>query len=339
MKADTLPRPWGVSVAAGLAVGLPLMVAAYYGELALGALGAMGALVILHIPPSAPTVPVRRLVGCAAGVAVSPALGELVTAWPPLTLPLFGLLIAAIVALTRASSLPPPGHTFFILGACSGAAEGFHPTLIPYVLAAPAAGAAGAVAIGLIARTLWAGQAEPSQPTLATARPAPTARAVGIEALVFGFFAMLSLAIAQGLGLDRPYWVPISCVAVMRGISLQAVLNRNIQRVGGTLIGVVLTLFLLVSHPSPAMVIGILMLLVMSVHRTMGQNYAITVLLATPASLMLTELASLDSLPDLDLLITRVQDIALGSVIGVFGGAVLHGSRTRPAAHGVDSRG
>ena len=142
---------------------------------------------------------------------------------------------------------------------------------------------------------------------------------------------MAALAIAQHLGLEKPYWVPISCIAVMRGMTVQAVWSRNLERIAGTLVGVGITLLILVSHPHPQTIVVIFMLLVLAVQRTMGQNYAITVLLSTPASLMLTELMSLDRVMDLGLLTTRVQDIVLGSMIGVLGGSVLRSSRLRTA--------
>jgi len=320
------PRPWGLSVAAAAAVGLPLIAAASTGRLALGALGALGALAILHVPVSASPVPVRRLVGCAIGVAISPVLGQLTTAWPSATWPLFGLLIAAIVAMTRTANLPSPGHTFFVLGACCGAAEGFHPSLMPFMLLMPAAGAAGAVVIGLVVRAAAMPRADPG----GTAEPVGMpSRAVGFEAIVFGVFAMGALAVGQMLGIDRPYWVPISCIAVMRGMSLQAVWRRNLERIVGTLLGVCVTLLVIVAHPQPWTIVAVLMLLVLGIHRTLGQSYVITVLLATPACLLLTELTSTDQALDIHLLTTRVVDIVLGSVIGLIGGRVLH-SRLRP---------
>ncbi len=327
-------RPWGLSVAAALAVGLPLIAGTVTDRLALGALGALGALVILHVPPTAPWVPMRRLLGCAVGVAVSPLLGELVTAWPSGTWPLFGVLIAAIVAVTRSVALAPPGHTFFVLGACAGAAQGFHASLVPYMLLAPMAGAFAAVAIAALvgvrrAGALRASQANGGSPSVGSNVEQPSVRAIVLEALAFGVFAMVALAIAQILGLHKPYWVPISCIAVMRGMTVQAVWSRNLERIAGTLIGVGLTLLVLVLHPHPQTVVLIVMLLVLAVHRSMGQNYAITVLLATPASLMLTELMSVDRVMDLDLLITRVQDIVLGSMIGVLGGTALRSARFR----------
>ena len=325
-------RPWSLSLAVALAVGLPLMAGIATGQFALGGLAALGALVILHIPPTATPIPMRRLLGCAVAVALCPLLGELLTAWPALTWPLFGFLIAAIVAVTRAVSLPPPGHTFFVLGACAGAAEGFHVSLLPYVLLAPLAGAFAAVAVAVVVGLLWhralfAAQPDDSHAPAASNVAQPSSRAIGIEALAFGVFAMIALAIAQTLGLDKPYWVPISCVAVMRGMTVQAVWSRNIERIAGTCFGVGITLLILVFHPHPPVIVSIFMLLVLAVHRTMGQNYAMTVLFATPASLMLTELMSLDRFMDLGLLITRVQDIVLGSMIGVLGGIALRSRR------------
>ncbi len=331
--AGTQPaRPWGWSIAAALAVGLPLTAGVAAGGLALGGLAALGALVILHVPPTATLVPIRRLLGCAAGLAVSPLLGEFATAWPALTWPLFGCLIAAIVAVTRAVSLPPPGHTFFVLGVCAGAAEGFHVSLVPYMLLAPLAGAGGAALVGTVASLLWTNVHRTVQParddtTAASSVAAPSARSIGYEALAFGVFATVALAIAQTVGLDKPYWVPISCIAVMRGMTVQAVWSRNVERIAGTLVGVGVTLLILILHPHPITVVLIVMLLVFAVHRTMGQNYAVTVLLATPASLMLTELMSQDRAMDLDILITRVQDIVVGSMIGVLGGTALRSGR------------
>jgi membrane-bound ClpP family serine protease len=91
----------------------------------------------------------------------------------------------------------------------------------------------------------------------------------------------------------------------------------------GTLFGVGITLIILVSHPHhphPQTIVVIFMLLVLAVQRTMGQNYAITVLLSTPASLMLIELMSLYYVMALGLLTTRVQDIILGSRLALRAG-------------------
>ena len=294
------------------------------GRIALGGLAALGALVILHLPASPGPMPLYRLLGCAGALTISLALGQLSTAWPSASLPLFGGLIAAIVAATRLSNLPPPGHTLFVLAAGSGAAAGFHPEGLLDLVLVPPASAAMAIGIGWAAHRLsFEGSSHAAPAPLMASVPGTPAREVLIEALVFGVFAMLALAIALGIGLERPYWVPVSCVSVMRGVTLQAVWTRSLQRIAGTLLGVVCTLLLLAVHPGPWVAVTILVLLVLGIYRTLGQNYAVTVLLATPALIVITELASINQVPDLDLLITRMVDIALGSSIGLAGGTIL----------------
>ena len=59
----------------------------------------------------------------------------------------------------------------------------------------------------------------PRGPTAPVVFPAPWSLVV--EASCFGPFAGVALAIAQSVGVDRPYWVPISCIAIMRGQAWQ----------------------------------------------------------------------------------------------------------------------
>jgi hypothetical protein len=50
------------------------------------------------------------------------------------------------------------------------------------------------------------------------------------------------LLLAEALRLPRPYWVPVSCLAVLQGVTLRAVWNRQFQRVAGTALGCVVGL-------------------------------------------------------------------------------------------------
>ncbi len=51
----------------------------------------------------------------------------------------------------------------------------------------------------------------------------------------------LSLLIGLLLKLDNPYWLPISCAAVIQGVTLQQVWRRTFQRILGTFVGLLLT--------------------------------------------------------------------------------------------------
>ena len=63
-----------------------------------------------------------------------------------------------------------------------------------------------------------------------------------IEAIIFGIFLSIALGIGYFLNLTNPYWVAVACIAVMQGNSTQHVFQRSVQRIIGTLIGVVFLL-------------------------------------------------------------------------------------------------
>lgn len=74
-------------------------------------------------------------------------------------------------------------------------------------------------------------------PTPVEPLPEATFDHVVLDSVLIGALVGLSLLLAVVLQLDRPYWVPVSCMAVLQGTTLRAVWNRNLQRVVGTAIG------------------------------------------------------------------------------------------------------
>src|SRR5690606_3834644 len=73
---------------------------------------------------------------------------------------------------------------------------------------------------------------------------APSARhrhAAAVDAVIMGVFVGASLAVAAALELERAYWVPVSCLAIMQGVTMRASWSRNVHRIVGTAIGIGLT--------------------------------------------------------------------------------------------------
>lgn len=330
-------QPWQLSACAALAVGVPVAASAASDQMAFGGLAALGALVILHRPVASVKSQAAVMGLCALAVTASMVLGLGLSVWPGAGPLLFAVLIAVIVAATRLANLPPPGHTLFVLSASSGAAAGFHPELLPAIIAYTLSGGALSILLAIVAST-WLMRGATGIPAALTppaSSPAPCG--VSAEALIFGLFAGAALAIAQSLGVDRPYWVPISCIAIMRGLTLQSVWTRNLQRIMGTAAGIAVTTAILFFEPSAAVASLLIALLAFGLHRTTARNYAITVLFGTPLSLLLTELASSNLVPDQALMIARIEDIVLGSTIGLAGGALLHVCALRKDAAARDA--
>src|SRR5690606_16529502 len=66
-------------------------------------------------------------------------------------------------------------------------------------------------------------------------------RRIALEAAVMGLLVGGSWLVAVLAGLDNPYWVPISCAAIMQGASFTAVWQRNVHRLAGTALGLLPT--------------------------------------------------------------------------------------------------
>ncbi|WP_370659645.1 FUSC family protein [Massilia polaris] len=66
--------------------------------------------------------------------------------------------------------------------------------------------------------------------------PEPTFDFVIFDSIVIGAFVGIALVLAHALQLDKPYWVPVSCLAVIQGSSLRAVWSKQLQRIIGTVL-------------------------------------------------------------------------------------------------------
>ncbi|EPZ14418.1 hypothetical protein M622_05410 [Thauera terpenica 58Eu] len=153
---------------------------------------------------------------------------------------------------------------------------------------------------------------------------------VVFDSVMIGAFVALSLVLAQALQLDRPYWVPISCLAVIQGASLRAVWNRQLQRVLGTAAGMVLAWGMLSLSLSPWSIALLVFVLVFIIESTVVRHYGFAVIFITPLTILLAEAAMLDQLPAAaELIQSRFNDTVLGCLVGLVGGICLHSRHFR----------
>lgn len=176
-------------------------------------------------------------------------------------------------------------------------------------------------------------------PTPVQPLPQPTFEHVVLDSVLIGALVGLSLLLAMALQLERPYWVPVSCMAVIQGTTLRAVWNRNLQRVVGTAAGMLVAWGLL-SLPlgpwavgrGPWAVAPILMLLSFTVEWLVVRHYGLATVFITPLTILLAEAARLDPQASHAALIqSRFMDTMLGCAVGLLGGVVMHQPRLRAA--------
>ena len=324
-------RRWQMAFAAALASGLPLMVGAWFGHLEYGLISSIGGLAFLYLPNTPMSHRMVWLMACAFGMSASYALGLMTHFLPLARVGVLALIATLVTMVCRFYRVGPPGSLFFIMAAAIGA---YTPGMVEEIPLRVGLLTMGALLAGLIAfvyslRILRLQAADPVPPL-----PAPTFDFVVFDAVMIGVFVGLSLAIAQALQLDRPYWVPVSCLAVIQGVSLRAVWNRQLQRVLGTAIGMLFA-WALLSLPLDAWRIGLLViLLVFVIESLVVRHYGLAVIFITPLTILLAEAATLGHAPLAELIASRFIDTLLGCVVGLVGGICLHSPRFREVVGG-----
>jgi uncharacterized membrane protein YccC len=160
----------------------------------------------------------------------------------------------------------------------------------------------------------------------------PTFDFVVFDSVVIGVFVAISLAAAQALQLQKAYWVPVSCLAVIQGMSLRAVWNRQLQRVLGTGVGLLAAWGLLQLPLQNWGIALVMMALSVAIESTVTRHYAIATIFITPLTILLADAATLGHYTPAALLQARFFDTVLGCLIGLAGGASLHSTRFREVA-------
>ena len=311
-------------LAAALASGLPLMVGAWFGHMGYGLISSLGGLAFLYLPDTPLSHRMITLMACANGMSACIALS--VIHLPLLMTPAFTFMAILVTMVCRFYRLPPPGSVFFIMAASIGM---YTPGVVDEVPLKVGLFVMGGLLACLVAFffSLYALRLKaPKQPE---PPPKPTFDFVVFNSVVVGAFLGLSLALAQALQLERAYWVPISCLAVVQGASLRAVWNRQVQRVVGTGVGLLLTWGLLMLPLGDWSASFMMMALAFVIETLIVRHYGLAAVFFTPLAIFLAELATYGQSSPAALIEARFFDTALGCAVGFCGGLCLHNPRFR----------
>jgi uncharacterized membrane protein YccC len=320
-------RPFEHPLFAALATGLPVAVGVWFGHMGWGLVSSLGGMVFLYTPNTPMYHRMVVLMACAFGIAASYALG-LGSHFLPWgvgrVLALTGIATAATM-LARFYRIGQASGLFFVMAAAIGAYARIDFEQIPFYVGLVFMGAflALLLAFAYSAWRLWGSASPPAAPPAAS-----TFEVVILDSIIIGASVGLAQALAEALQFDRPYWASIACIVVAQGATFRAVWSKQLQRVLGTGIGLLLAGFLLALPLGPWGRCALLMAMTFVVETVVVRHYVIGAIFFTPMSVFLVEAASVT--PDIGALIeARFYDTLLGSVIGMLGGAAIHhmGSR------------
>ncbi|CAA7611979.1 conserved membrane hypothetical protein [Candidatus Terasakiella magnetica] len=322
----TSDRRWQMPLAAALASGLPLLVGAYFDRVDYGLVSSLGGIVFLYLPNTPLYHRMVSLMACAFGMVACYALGVMSHFFPPGMMLVLTFIAILVTMVSRFYQLGPPGSLFFIMAAAIGAYSPIGVLEVPLYVGLLTM---GSLLAGLIALfySLYILRLQAPQPVAPL--PPPSFDFVMFDAVVIGVFVGISLALAQVLQLHRPYWVPVSCLAVIQGVSLRAVWNRQVHRVAGTGIGLLLSWGLLMLPLDKWTVALMMTTLSFIIEIMVVRHYGIAVAFITPLTIFLAEAASLGHGSPTILIQARLWDTVLGCVVGLIGGVCLHSPRFR----------
>ncbi|MFN8288057.1 MAG: FUSC family protein [Chitinophagales bacterium] len=154
-------------------------------------------------------------------------------------------------------------------------------------------------------------------------------RYIVFESFMLSAALALSLLVALTLGLESPYWVTVSCLAVMKGNNLHHKWQRAFHRVIGTITGLGAARLLLFIENTPLRICLTIPVLQFWAEFFVARNYALAFVFFTPVALLLAEAGSGGTMSADALIITRLTDIAVGSIIGALAGMLLYNKTLR----------
>lgn len=324
-------RLWQMPFAAALATGLPLLIGAYFNRMDYGLVSSLGGLVFVYLPATPLHHRMVTAMACAFGMTACFALGLMSHLFAPLMVPVLVFIAILVTMVCRFYGLGPPGSLFFIMAASIGAYSPTPLPQLPLMVGLLTMGSLLACLIGLFysVHVLRLQAPRPVAPL-----PAPTFDFVVFDSVVIGAFVGVSLAVAQLLQLERAYWVPVSCLAVMQGQSLRAVWSRQMHRVLGTGIGLLLAWGLLLLPLDKWSISLTMMALAFVIESAVVRHYGFAVIFITPMTILLAEAATLGDGSAAALIQARFFDTVVGCLVGVVGGVCLHSPRFRAVAGG-----
>ncbi len=328
VKVNKSQRPWHLPIVMAIAISFPIFVGVYFEALSSGIKASLGAMIILNLPLIG-SLPHRLLTLMVWGFAMSLsfALGATAQQLPWLRLPVFALIAFAMIVFGRYYRQPPPAGLFIMM---AGAIALFIPMPLEQVLPATGLIVFGSIFATFIALlySLFLIATRPIQPAPNHSYESDTLT----ESIIVAGFVSLALLIAVLLNMTNPYWAAVSCFIIIQGIHLRTMWIKQFHRLLGTLIGIGLAGWLLSWHLTSWQVAVAILVMMISIESLIDRHYGLAVIFITPLTIFIAEYGSGALITEQlyqQVMRARLLDTALGCLLGILGGWVMHSTQLR----------
>lgn len=325
-KINQTDRPWHMPLSAAISTSGPLFIGAVSGHMAQATVASLAGLVFLYTLKTPIHHRMVVLMACSFGMIVSFVFGSFSHINPSLLPLILGIITTITTMIVRFYKLQTPGNFFFIMIATLAAFMPFKTEALIQI--------SGYFMLG----TIWACFVSflYGLSTVKFIKPEPIPKIeydgfddVVLDSVILGVFVSLSVFLADFMGFDKPYWVTISTLAILQGMTLKSKWTRQIHRILGTCLGIILTYFLLSVYLNSYEIAILIAVLTFLIEFSVVRNYGIAAIFITPLTVYMAEINGVISGNATDLIVTRLEDIIFGSFVGFIGGVCLHSIKFR----------
>ena len=330
-KLKQTDRVWHIPLLAALCIGIPLLAGLYFGNLQAGLTASLSGIVILYIPSAANLFDrMATMLICSFGFMLAYAVGIIFSFHPLAAAVVFGLLSVCVHWVVLYFRVKPPGSFFFIMIASIASGAPFDLRSIPEKIGLIGMGTMLACILAFVYSLL----VRRKNPAAARRKELSVMlfkkrSADFVEAALVGLFMFGAMLAGHLLKLQNPYWIPVSCIAVMQGATLYHIRERVFHRILGTFIGLGLCWLILFVNRTPLSICLTIIALQFIIEILVVRHYALAVIFITPMTLLLTEAANPLVYEPGTLIPIRFIDITLGSLLCAVGGWFIHNEKIR----------
>jgi hypothetical protein len=150
-----------------------------------------------------------------------------------------------------------------------------------------------------------------------TARTAvtPTISSARSHAAWTGIATFATAALVIAVGVPHWQWAPMSTAAVLQGTDTSTIFSRAVQRSAGTIVGVLITAALLLTHPAFTETVLLCALCLGTSQLLFPRNYGLGIMSITPLAFLLPGITH--PAGDMGSLLQRVWATAFGALLAV----------------------
>lgn len=324
-------RLWHFPLLAALCTGIPLLIGYYYHNISSGVLACLSGLVILYFPSKRNLKDrMLNLLVCSFGFMISVAIGLLFNFNSIISAFSIGSMAVATHWIVLKFKVNPPGSFFFIFVAAIASCMPHQLSDIPYKVGLVGLGTMLACFIALLYSLLT--MKDFQKPIHQQLSLDKVDYSYFVESFIFGSFITISFLVAHTFKMHNPYWIPVSCMAVMQGANIRHIWRRSLHRILGTLLGLILCWLILTLSNSPIFIFTSIVCLQFIIEMLIVRNYTLAVVFITPMTILLAETANPYIQSTNQLITARLIDIVIGSLIGAIGGYFIYHQKIKYAA-------